>query len=203
MAFTVIGPGHFLGSGHPDLREDLPAHLGLIESVDAAESWTVLSLGGEADFHALDVSGERTYGYEATTSRILTTTDRTNWTTVASGAVIELAADPDDSTRVIASAPDGTLRLYSLGSSEPTLLEDSPRLVRLEWLANGLVGVTAAGGVYRSEDAGTSWIRAGRVPGSPVAFDATEKEWHVATDRGIHRSTDGGRTWSTLVDTEH
>jgi hypothetical protein len=150
------------------------------------------------------VSGSRTYGYEATTSRILTTTDRTNWTTVASGAVIDLAADPDDSDRVIASAPDGTLRLYSLGASEPTLLEDSPRLVRLEWLANGgLVGVTAVGRMYRSKDAGASWISAGRVPGNPVAFDATEKEWHVATDRGIHRSTEGGRTWSTVVDAEH
>ena len=38
MAFTVVGPGHFLGSGHPDLREDLPAHLGLIESTDAGET---------------------------------------------------------------------------------------------------------------------------------------------------------------------
>ena len=24
MAFTVVGPHHFLASGHPDLREDLP-----------------------------------------------------------------------------------------------------------------------------------------------------------------------------------
>lgn len=204
MAFTVIGPGHFLGSGHPDLREDLPAHLGLIESVDAAESWTVLSLGGEADFHALDVSGNRTYGYEATTGRILTSTDRTTWTTVASGAVIDLAADPIDSDRVIASAPDGTLHIYSLGSSEPTLLEESPRLVQLEWLAKGgLVGVTAVGRVYRSDDAAASWTSAGRVPGNPVAFDATEEDWHVATDRGIHRSADGGRTWSMVVAAEH
>ncbi|KRF11463.1 hypothetical protein ASG90_17120 [Nocardioides sp. Soil797] len=30
MAFTIIGPNHFVGSGHPDLREDLPPHLGRI-----------------------------------------------------------------------------------------------------------------------------------------------------------------------------
>ncbi len=29
MGFTVAGPGHFLGSGHPDLRDDLPPLLGL------------------------------------------------------------------------------------------------------------------------------------------------------------------------------
>ena len=28
MAFTVVGPGHFLASGHPDPRDDLPVHLG-------------------------------------------------------------------------------------------------------------------------------------------------------------------------------
>ena len=40
MAFTVTvtGAGTFLGSGHPDLREDLPPHLGLIESTDAGET---------------------------------------------------------------------------------------------------------------------------------------------------------------------
>lgn len=204
MAFTVAGPGHFLGSGHPDLGEDLPTHLGLIESKDAAESWSILSLGGEADFHALDVSGDRVYGYDATTNRIMTTTDQTSWTTIATEPVVDLAADPVDSNRVIASALDGKLRLYSLGSPEPTVLEDSPRVVHLEWPAKGaLVGITAVGRVYRSDDAGTSWISAGRVPGKPVAFDATEEDWHVATHRGIHRSTDGGRTWSMVVTAQH
>ncbi len=38
MGFAVVGPGHFLGSGHPDLREGLPTSLGLIESTDGAET---------------------------------------------------------------------------------------------------------------------------------------------------------------------
>jgi len=50
---------------------------------------------------------------------------------------------------------------------------------------------------------GASWADAGRVPGTPEAFDATELEWHVATDRGIYRSADGGRTWSMAVAAEH
>ncbi len=28
MGFTVVGPDRFLGSGHPDLRDDLPPLLG-------------------------------------------------------------------------------------------------------------------------------------------------------------------------------
>ena len=199
MAFTVVGPGHFLGSGHPDLREDLPSHLGLIESVDAAESWSVLSLGGEADFHALDISGDRTYGFDAVSGRIMTTTDRTNWTTVASGSVVDLAADPTNPDRVVASAPDGTLRFHALGSSQATLLDDAPRVVLVEWPTGELlVGVAASGQVYRSTNAGASWTRTADVPGSPEAFDVTQQAWHVATDRGIYRSEDGGSTW-TLV----
>lgn len=204
MAFTVVGPGHFLGSGHPDLREDLPSHLGLIESLDAAESWSILSLGGEADFHALDVSGDRTYGYDATSGRIMTTTDRTNWTTVASGSVVDLAADPTNPNRVLASEPDGTLRFHVLGSSQATRLDNAPGVVLVEWPAvELLVGVAASGQVYRSTNAGASWTRSADVPGSPEAFDATERVWHVATDRGIYRSEGGGSTWTLVVESTH
>jgi hypothetical protein len=51
MGFAVVGPDHFLASGHPDLREDLPAHLGLIESTDSA----------------LYVSDDRAVSWQATT----------------------------------------------------------------------------------------------------------------------------------------
>jgi hypothetical protein len=62
MGFTVVGPDHFLGSGHPDFRDTQlyqPGRrplLGLIESRDAGRSWQPLSLLGEADFHALQVA---------------------------------------------------------------------------------------------------------------------------------------------------
>ena len=39
MGFTVTGPDRFLGSGHPDGREDLPPFLGLIRSTDAGRTW--------------------------------------------------------------------------------------------------------------------------------------------------------------------
>jgi hypothetical protein len=72
MAFTIAGPDTFLASGHPDLREGLPPHLGLIESTDAAETWKPLSLQGEADFHAIEIVGDRIYGYDElySTSRL-------------------------------------------------------------------------------------------------------------------------------------
>ena len=66
MGFTVVGPDRFLGSGHPDARDDLPPLLGLIRSDDAGRSWQPVSLLGEADFHVLRTSGRRVYGVNAT-----------------------------------------------------------------------------------------------------------------------------------------
>lgn len=52
MGFSIVGPNRFLGSGHPDAREqELPPLLGLIESTDAGRTWQPISLLGEADFH--------------------------------------------------------------------------------------------------------------------------------------------------------
>jgi hypothetical protein len=78
MAFTIAGPDTFPASGHPDLREDLPPHPGLIESTDAAETWKPLSLQGEADFHAIEIVGDRIYGYDELSS----TDDGATWTNV-------------------------------------------------------------------------------------------------------------------------
>ncbi len=81
MGFTVVGPDHFLGSGHPDLRDDLPPLLGLIESRDAGETWKPISLLGEVDFHVLRVRDRRVVGYDATSGRVLRSGDRgRTWT---------------------------------------------------------------------------------------------------------------------------
>ena len=51
MGFTVVGPEHFLASGHPGEGQGGPGSVGLIESDDAGETWQELSLSGEADFY--------------------------------------------------------------------------------------------------------------------------------------------------------
>lgn len=61
MGFAVVGPAEFLGSGHPDLREDLSSSLGLIETVDGAQTWESLSLLGDADLHSIEPVGDRIY----------------------------------------------------------------------------------------------------------------------------------------------
>jgi hypothetical protein len=59
MGFTIVGPDHFLGSGHPDAKgfqAGDPPLLGLIESRDGGQTWRPISLRGEADFHVAPLS---------------------------------------------------------------------------------------------------------------------------------------------------
>lgn len=109
MGFAVVGAGHFLGSGHPDLRERLPSSLGLIESTDGAQTWDTVSLLGDADLHAIEPVGDRIYAYDSTSGSLLTTTDRKNWSTISTQPLYDLAADPADPNTVYATTDRGTL----------------------------------------------------------------------------------------------
>jgi hypothetical protein len=75
----TLAPDRFLGSGHPDLadarEQGLPPLLGLIESSDGGQTWTPVSLLGEADFHVLRSEGDLVYGFDATNARLLVSED--------------------------------------------------------------------------------------------------------------------------------
>jgi hypothetical protein len=199
MAFTIAGPDTFLASGHPDLREDLPPHLGLIESTDAAETWKHLSLEGEADFHALEVVGDRIYGYDATSGRLMTTTDRATWETIATGPYIDLAASPSRPDRVLATSQDGTVFEVRLdGTVRP--VAGAPELVVIGSTASGLLGgITASGEVYSTSAGADSWKKAGQVPGPPAALAVADDAWYVATEAAILSSQDDGATWDAVL----
>jgi hypothetical protein len=199
MAFTIAGPDTFLASGHPDLREDLPPHLGLIESTDAAETWKPLSLQGEADFHAIEIVGDRIYGYDATSGRLMTTTDRETWEPVTTGEYIDLTALPSQPDSVLATTPTGAVYEIRLdGTQRP--LAGPPELALIDSTPQGrIVGVTAGGELYSTSRLDDPWKYAGQVPGTPAALAATADAWHVATDEAILSSTDDGATWTNVV----
>jgi hypothetical protein len=61
------------------------------------------SLEGEADFHALEIAGDRIYGYNATSGQLISTTDRRSWKTITTGQYVDLAAIPSQPDRVLAT----------------------------------------------------------------------------------------------------
>ncbi|GAB3020372.1 hypothetical protein GCM10011376_23560 [Nocardioides flavus (ex Wang et al. 2016)] len=198
MAFTVVGPGHFLGSGHPDLREDLPAHLGLIESTDAGETWTALALLGEADFHILEPAGDVLYAYDATSARLLRTEDRKSFDETYRGPVISVAA-VDDNDLLIATNGKGQLLSINTRSGETREL-GGPSMMYLDTTADGtLAGIDVDGVVRVSTDTGRTWREVGSIGGQPAAFTISDQGWYGATETAVYRSTDGGDTWSRVL----
>lgn len=199
MSFTIAGPDRFLRSGHPGPGGDDPAHLGLSESTDAGRTWRSLSLAGEADFHALEASGDRVYGVDSQSGNLMLTDDGRQWRTLGQLPAVDVAADPSDRDVVLLTDGDGSLvRLESSGA--PELVQAAPRVVLLDWVSDDLlVGAGPEGTVYRSEDGGEEWQEVGSLPDAPHALTASESRWYAATGAGVVVSGDGGRTWSDVL----
>ena len=201
MAFTVTGPDRFLGSGHPDLTETqlVPEGgrplLGLIQSIDAGQSWQPLSLLGVADFHSLASQHGLVYGLDSTGGRLLVSGDRLNWEPRAQLFALDLAVSPTRPEVVLAS--DGGMLLASEDGGRSFLLRPGPELAFVEWPSPAVLwGVSLTGEVYLSRDAGTTWTERTGLDGEPESFLATGDELYASVvDGGIVRSTDAGRRW--------
>lgn len=197
MGFTVAGPDRFFGSGHPDLREGLPARLGLIRSDDAAQTWTSISLSGQADLHAVVVVGAWIYAADATSQQLIRSDDEgRTWEKVSKVDLGALAVSPDR-RRLVGASSDGTpLRSDDGGRSWSVV--DGPALAALTWDPElGPIGAAPEGTVYASED-GSSWSAVGELPGQNPVLTAVAGQLIAGTDGAvISRSSDGGRTWTT------
>jgi hypothetical protein len=200
MGFFVLPDGRFLGSGHPDARENRPPHLGLIESRDKGRSWRTISLDGEADFHVLRAHGRTVYGFDSSNDRFLVSRDggRT-WTERGiPETFIDLAIDPSNPQHVIASGGSALYRSTDGG-------------VRWTPVASGLSGylawpaakrlfvATLDGALLTAADATGAWRAQGQLGGPVAALHASSaEELFVALHDGtILRSTDSGRSWMT------
>ena len=201
MGFTVVGPDHFLGSGHPDFRDTQLAVpnkrplLGLVESRDAGRSWQPLSLLGEADFHALQIAHGQVYGYDATGQRFMVTSDRRRWQVRSAVELVGFAVSPTDPKLVVATTGRVLLRSTDGGRHWQPL--QGPALLVVDWADQaGLWGISPDGQVWHSRDAAKTWQRPGRVGGEPEALLADQGRLYAAVvELGIVSSADGGRSW--------
>ena len=201
MAFTVTGPGRFLGSGHPDMREDLPPFLGLIESTDAGESWVEVSLQGEVDFHVLAASGPRVYGFGSvweTNEAVFLASENggKSWTKhEAPESLIGLAVSPSDPRTLIAS---NTRSLFVTQDGGRTWIRSPGSPGLLAWPEPGRLYLAGPkGSIAVSTDTGQSWRRAGRLPGTPSALGFGSGQLFAAIhDGAVLESRDGGATWN-------
>jgi hypothetical protein len=171
MGFTVVGPGHFLASGHPGEEQDGPGSLGLIESTDAGQTWTSRSLAGEADFHALAYRDGTVYGFNSLTGEFMVSADMETWETRSTLPMADFALSPDMADTILATTEQGPA-LSTDGGRSFEAVPGTPFLILVSWADDGtLVGVDPEGTVYVG-DGPSSLVRTGTLGGAPQALDA-------------------------------
>jgi hypothetical protein len=204
MGFTVVGPDHFLGSGHPGSIENDPPFLGLIESRNAGAAWRPISLRGDVDFHVLEAQGKTVYGFgsdwESRQARFLRSDDggRT-WTRLAPPeGLLGLAIDPrDDRVSVALGEESGWVSRDGGASWRPLPVPGG----MVTWTRElGLIAVDLEGVVRSASEPTGNWSGIGRLPGPPAALEGVHDELLAATHESrVLSSRDSGRTWRDLL----
>lgn len=200
MGFSIAGPGHFYASGHPGDGVDLPAPVGLMETTDAGKTWSVLSRGGESDFHALTASSKGVLGFDGA---LRSSTDGKTWTQPAIAAAPRSLAAAPDGSRILAITAAGVLLSSDQGATWAPL-PAAPQLLLAAWAdKTTATGVTTTGHLAVSTDAGATWTTGSARVDSAQAMSASRAtggtlEVLIVTDSEIQRSVDSGVTISPL-----
>ena len=147
---------------------------------------------------------------------------------VASGRVMSIAVDPaNKATIYIGSASGGVWKTVNGGASWQPIFDTQgafsigwvtidPKRPNIVWVGTGernsQRSVAYGDGVYKSEDGGRSWTNAGlktsehigRIVISPKDGDtvyvaAQGPLWASGGERGLYKTTDGGKTWTQAL----
>jgi hypothetical protein len=171
MGFTVIGPDHFLASGHPDVagvRDGLPGHLGVMQSTNGGSGWEIIALRGEADLHAIAYTDGQAYAVDATSGRFLASSDLRTWETRSSSSALSIAVDPDNAQRIV-TADGFRLQISEDGGRTWRPLQGPPLLLVAWGAGSDLWGVAGDGRTYSRLPVDGSWQELDRLPGEPQA----------------------------------
>ena len=198
MGFTVAGPGHYYASGHPGPGTDLPQPVGLIETRDGGRTWTVLSRGGESDFHTLTATGETVVGFDGA---VRSTADGRTWNTANLNMEPRTLAGSRSGTTVLATTEDGLMRSTDSGSSWRRVGKAPLLLMAAFGDGESVVGLTPHGQVYTSTDAGQTWqatqLVAPEAQALHAAGEGDDMEVLVASGQTLLSSI-GGRPFEPL-----
>jgi photosystem II stability/assembly factor-like uncharacterized protein len=147
---------------------------------------------------------------------------------VASGRVMSIAVDPSNTAIIyIGSASGGVWKTVNGGASWLPIFDTQgsfsigwvtidPKRPNIVWVGTGernaQRSVAYGDGVYKSEDGGRSWTNSGlktsehigRIVISPKDSDtvyvaAQGPLWAAGGERGLYKTTDGGKTWTQVL----
>lgn len=147
---------------------------------------------------------------------------------VTSGRVTAFAVDPTDSTRYfIAAASGGVWKTANAGTTWTPVFDSEgsysigalaldPKNTNTLWVGTGELNaqrsVGYGDGIYRSDDGGKSWRNLGLKTSehiARIAIDPRDSDtvyaaaqgplWGPGGDRGLYKTTDGGKTWQNVL----
>ena len=201
MGFTSTGGGRYLASGHPGPGVDLPEPLGLVESTNGGQTWSVLSRAGESDFHALTAGPDRILAFDG---QLRTSTDGRNWKTLAIPSDPMALAIAPSGGATLATTEEGLLRSTDGGVNWTSV--DTPQLMSLVAWADDhtVVGAGPGGRLLISDDSGQTWTATGETFGEVTALGASMTgggavETLLVAGSTVLRITDGGNTVEQLL----
>jgi photosystem II stability/assembly factor-like uncharacterized protein len=147
---------------------------------------------------------------------------------ITSGRIVDLAVDPNDSnTWYVASAAGGVWKTKTHGVSWTPVFDSTgsysvgcvtidPHDSLVVWVGSGennsQRSVSYGDGVYKSVDGGKTWTNMGLKNSehigkivvdprnSDVVYAAAQGPlWAAGGDRGLYKTTDGGKTWKAVL----
>ncbi|HVR98859.1 MAG TPA: glycosyl hydrolase, partial [Thermoanaerobaculia bacterium] len=147
---------------------------------------------------------------------------------ITSGRIVDVAVDPrDKNTWYVASAAGGVWKTTTAGVSFEPIFDDEgsysigcvtvdPNDSLVVWVGSGennsQRSVGYGDGVYKSVDGGASWTNVGlknsehigKILVDPrdsrtVYVAAQGPLWNPGGDRGLYKTTDGGKTWKAVL----
>jgi hypothetical protein len=204
VVVRFAGPGTIIASGHSG-EASLPPVLGLVRSTDGGETWEPISGLGKADYHELEVTGNRILALRNEDPGMIQFSDDGGKTWQAreaptAAAPIDVAVNPGNPADWAVSTDQGTW--LSTNEGRTWRQRETTFGARIAWGApDALFSAGKDGKVKRSRDGGKSFEDVGSIGAGPKELVVSPKGELYASVRGgeIRRSTDGGATWSEVI----